>query len=282
MKKNIPLILLVLNLGVFTCVFAQEQAVKQDLSTLQEQAREYRSQGLEEQRLGNLDEAMAFYQKAIITDPFYVVAYNDLGIVYEAKGFIDQAEACYLKAIRLNPDYPNVYSNLAYLYEGKRDFEKAAFYWDKRMKLGPPDDPWRDKAEKRLRDLAEILPSLKARFMEEDAVRLNKELLIKKEVDAKKAQEHIKMAKKFYMGGEYEKAMQEMEVALLLDSRAPGGAEMFEMVSVKLREKERLANIQRMQQYFQEGIRLYQQDNPKSAQQEFDKILELTASPREK
>ncbi len=249
---------------------------------LQKQARDYREEGLEEQRLGNLDEAMAFYQKAIITDPFYVVAYNDLGIVYEAKGFIDQAEACYLNSIKLNPDYPNVYSNLAFLYEGKRDFEKAAHYWDKRMKLGLPDDPWREKAEKRLRDLAEVIPSLKARFLEEDAVRLNKELLVKKEQDAKKAQEHLKTAKKFYMGGEYEKAMQEMEVVLLLDPRAPGGAEMFEMVSAKLREKERLATIQRMQQHFQEGVRLYQQDNSRLAKSEFNKILELTASPREK
>ena len=53
-------------------------------TTLQREARDYRQEGVEYQRIDDLDTAMAYYQKAIELDPSYTVAYNDLGIIYEA------------------------------------------------------------------------------------------------------------------------------------------------------------------------------------------------------
>jgi tetratricopeptide (TPR) repeat protein len=128
-----------------------------NLTALQKEARQYRAQGLESQRIGNIDTAMSFYQKAIGIDPSYTIAYNDLGIIYEGKGFIDQAEDCYLKAIKIDPNYLSAYTNLALVYENKRDLKNAAFYWGKRAELGSLDDPWTQKALQRLKDIRLVL-----------------------------------------------------------------------------------------------------------------------------
>lgn len=122
-------------------------------TTLQSEARAYRAQGIQQQRLGNLDVAMSLYQKSITLDPAYAVPYNDLGILYEANGEVDRAEKSYLKAVTIDPNYVSAYSNLALLYENKRDLNKAVVYWQKRVELGDPNDPWTEKARQRLKDI---------------------------------------------------------------------------------------------------------------------------------
>lgn len=124
-----------------------------ELTELKARARNYRQLGFQEQGRGDLEKAMAWYQKAAELDPSYAVAYNDLGIVYEAKGFTDRAEESYLRSVRLDPAYLSAYTNLALLYEGRRDLEKAAAYWNQRARLGSPGDPWTEKARARLRDI---------------------------------------------------------------------------------------------------------------------------------
>ncbi|MBU1124401.1 MAG: tetratricopeptide repeat protein, partial [Candidatus Omnitrophica bacterium] len=131
----------------------KEEGKESGLSPLQSQAREYRSQGLEMQQVGNLEGAMSFYQKAVELDPGFAMAYNDLGILYEAVGDLDRAESCYLRAVNLDKEYVSPYSNLALLYENKREFRKAAYYWEKRIEVGSSDDIWTKKAEARLDDL---------------------------------------------------------------------------------------------------------------------------------
>jgi len=130
---------------------------KENLSDLQKQARLYRQQGLELQRVDDLDSAMAFYQKATELDPVYAVPYNDLGIIYEAKGWLDRAEDSYLKAIKIDPDYLSAYSNLALLYENKHQLDQAEFFWQKRAELGLADDPWTQRAKSRLEDIWLVL-----------------------------------------------------------------------------------------------------------------------------
>ena len=126
----------------------------EDASNLkQEQSKKYRELGVENQRAGNLAEALTFYQKAVAVYPNSAVAYNDLGVVYEVMGSLDRAEESYLKSIEINPAYTSVYTNLAFLYENQRNLEKAAFYWGKRAAVGAPDDPWKQKAANRLRDI---------------------------------------------------------------------------------------------------------------------------------
>lgn len=130
-----------------------EDIDNQVLTVLQKEARAYREEGVQFQKEGSLDQAMSLFQKALEMDPGYAIAYNDVGIIYESMGTPDRAEESYLKAIRVDPYFLSSYSNLALLYENKRQLDKAAFFWQKRVELGRSDDPWTQKARRRLNDI---------------------------------------------------------------------------------------------------------------------------------
>lgn len=207
-------------------LFAQgsinKPASKEDMSSLQEQSRQYRDLGLKYQQMGNLTEAKAWYQKAISLDPSYAMAYNDLGIVYEAEGSLDQAEQSYLTAVKLDPLYASVYTNLAILYENKRDLDKAAFYWAKRSGLGSPTDPWTQKAASRLKDIRSVLNDHPfADQREEEVLGLMKDVTVSKSTvnkDSKTlAQEHFKKAKESFNKGDLATAIKEALDAQYLD-----------------------------------------------------------------
>jgi len=126
-----------------------QEKIDQPIDIHAEDAMEYRAQGLQAQKRGDLDAAFTFYQKATLLDPNYAVVFNDLGVLYETKGDFAHAEENYHQAIKVDPRYLSPYSNLALLYESKRDFNSAAIYWQKRVELGSPDDPWTTKARSR-------------------------------------------------------------------------------------------------------------------------------------
>jgi Flp pilus assembly protein TadD len=211
-------------------LFARElkagSSVEDISGVIQEQAKKYRELGLEYQRVGNLAEALAFYQKAIVMYPNFAIVYNDLGIVYEALGHLDRAEESYLKSIKIKPAYASVYTNLALFYENQRQFEKAAFYWDKRAALGAPDDPWTQKAVKRLRDIRISLsgqPFSDSR--EEDVLSLMKDVAQDKtkfnKLEENPAQKHFKKAKLSFEKGDMATAIKEALNAEYLDQDNP-------------------------------------------------------------
>lgn len=290
--KNITTILFLL--GITPFLFAQEASSNiasqssyiksKDLSELQKQARLYRSQGLEFQKAGNLESAMSLYQRAVELDPSYAVVYNDLGILYEVKGLIERAEQSYLQAIKIDPNFLSPYSNLALLYENKRQLDKAAHYWNKRIELGSSDDLWTQEAKKRLDDLTQVIPELRQRYIEEEIIKLNKEISEKQKIkeleELKEAQERLKLAKELYNNAQYKQAIDELNRVLSLNPQAQDVLAMMETAKAKLIEQQKKANIQKMQEHFQNGMRYYQQGNPQAAKEEFNKIIELTASPQ--
>ena len=266
---------------------------QKDLSMVQEEARKYRSQGLEQQNIGNLDAAMSLYQKAIELDPTYAVAYNDLGVIYEANGFIDRAEDSYKKAITIDPDYLSAYSNLALLYENKGQIDKAILYWRKRADLGSAQDPWTKKAKSRYNELMRITPSFKQALIEQEIAELNKIVLerkrIKKQAALNEAKKHLKLAKKLYDNADYRKALEELKVTTSLNPQDQEALSMMEMVKSNIaqqekreREERKKNDIKDMQWHFESGIKYYQEDNLQAAKEEFAKVKELIASPQKK
>jgi len=224
LKKTI-LILVILffssNLSVFAQIFP-ELNKPEELTLLQQQAREYRDQGLKIQGTGDLDTAMKLYQKAIEVDPTYAVAYNDLGVVYEAKDMIDRAEESYVKAIKIDPYYLSTYSNLALLYEEKRDFGKAGFCWKKRAELGDLDDPWTKKARERLEDIRLSLSPRPAQdSQEKDIVKLMKDVANEKYMlsnyDKLLARKNFMKAKDSFNKEDYATAVKKASDAQVLD-----------------------------------------------------------------
>jgi Flp pilus assembly protein TadD len=247
LRNNIkPIILVVfILLALMPSLFAKENNLEQvadlsetkGLSELQKQARLYRNQGLELQRIGNLDGAMSLYQKATELDPKYVVAYNDSGIIYESRGLFAQAEDCYLKAIKVDPYYLSAYSNLAFLYENQRNFDKAIFYWMKRVKLGSPSDPWAQKAKQHLSDIYLMLGKVNEFEALDLMGEVAKQKSINRESDKELANSYFQKAKLSYKKGDYELALKEILNVSQIDPSNPEVEEFTERVLKRLLSK---------------------------------------------
>jgi len=214
-------------------LFAQsamvDSAAQENSDALHLQARQYREAGLENQRVGNLGEAMSLYQKAITVDPGYAVAYNDLGVVYEAMGFSERAEQSYLNSLKVDPAYLSAYTNLALFYEKKHDLDKALFYWGKRAQIGSPDDPWTQKAASRFKDIR-IAKQPVSEQREEAVVEPVKNAVVSEPVvnpvvneedDKTLAQDHFQKAKDNLKNGDVLMAIKEALIAQNLDKRNP-------------------------------------------------------------
>jgi predicted O-linked N-acetylglucosamine transferase (SPINDLY family) len=65
------------------------------------------------QRLGRIEEAIATYRQALVLQPDYFEALNNLGNVLQACGHIEEAEAAFRQCVRLRPDGIGVGQNLA-------------------------------------------------------------------------------------------------------------------------------------------------------------------------
>lgn len=199
--------------------FTRQESVD---SELEKTGRAYRQQGIDAQRIGNINEAAKFYQKAIEIAPNYPAAYNDLGVLLEASGEPERAEQLYLKSLEVDPGYLSAYTNLAMFYETKRDLDKAALYWNKRAKLGDPEDPWTMKAIQRLSDLKLVLSNTPIDdIREQDVINLNKDIANKKDVmnrsDAALARDDFAKAKRFYIEGDLATALKKALDAQQLD-----------------------------------------------------------------
>lgn len=223
MNKHILPKFLITIIAIFCVLFlAGYVFAKDEKDGLYLQARSYRQAGLESQRVGNLSDAMALYQKAIAVDPSYAEAYNDLGVVYEALGSVDKAEECYLKSLKIDPAYTSVYTNLALLYESKRDLDKAAFYWAKRAQIGSADDPWTQKAASRLKDIRIVLSKNPiADLREGDVLNLMNDVAANKSVIGKDdntvSRKHFQKAQECFKKGDLATAIKEALDAQYLD-----------------------------------------------------------------
>ena len=208
-----------------------------ELTFFKEQATLYRNEGLKLQERQDFNGAMGSYQKAILLDPSFVEAYNDLGIIYEAMGWTEEAQNVYLKAIEINPNYPSSYSNLALLYESQKDYTHAILYWIKRAVLGDSSDPWAEAARKRLEDIARIQPEAYSQIgnqYRESLQRLGtsrspkitlfseETALNRQESDpSSRALQYLARAKDKFSRGDYVTALKEATTAEYLDSSNP-------------------------------------------------------------
>jgi protein O-GlcNAc transferase len=64
------------------------------------------------QEQGELDEAIACYEKALQLEPEYAQAYNNMGTALEDQGRSDEAISCYQQALEIKPDYGAAHFNL--------------------------------------------------------------------------------------------------------------------------------------------------------------------------
>ena len=109
-------------------------------ATQKSRASAYNNRGSGYIKKGQLDRAIADYDKAIALDPNYAAAYNNRGLIYQKKGEVDRAIADYDKAIKLDPNIAAAYRNRGLVvYNGKGEVDQAIADFRKVLEINPSD-----------------------------------------------------------------------------------------------------------------------------------------------
>ncbi|NNF33017.1 MAG: tetratricopeptide repeat protein [Saprospiraceae bacterium] len=99
-------------------------------------------EGLKLYKAKKYDEAIKYYEAAIIYNSRVPEIYLNIGLVYNDKGDYDTAIVYYKRAESMDPEYPNTYYNMHIAYLNKGDRDNAQKYQDlfqsKGGKLAPP------------------------------------------------------------------------------------------------------------------------------------------------
>jgi tetratricopeptide (TPR) repeat protein len=100
-------------------------------------ARAYYNRGIAKQAKGDLDGAIADFSRAIEFDPKYAIAYNNRGIAKDDKGDLDGAIADYSRAIELDPKHAVAYNNRGIAKEARGDLDGAIADYNRAIELDP-------------------------------------------------------------------------------------------------------------------------------------------------
>ena len=85
--------------------------------------------------LGQIDEALKDYSRAIELSPNNAAAYTNRGVAYGEKGEFDLAIKDYFSALKINPDFANAYNNRGYTYGEKGEIERAIKDLDRAIQI---------------------------------------------------------------------------------------------------------------------------------------------------
>jgi protein O-GlcNAc transferase len=89
------------------------------------------------QEEGRLDEAIAHYRKVLDLDPDYAGTYNSIGVVFQSKGQYDEAMTYFRKAIEIDPYFIAAYSNLGNVLLKEEYLDEAIACYRKALDLNP-------------------------------------------------------------------------------------------------------------------------------------------------
>jgi tetratricopeptide (TPR) repeat protein len=87
--------------------------------------------------LGESDQAIELYQRALKIDPNFVLARYDLAVTYRGLGEVDKAIAEYEKVLKINPRFPEALSNLGGQYFRKGDVKQAVAHFRRAIEVYP-------------------------------------------------------------------------------------------------------------------------------------------------
>ena len=87
--------------------------------------------------LGQLDEALFNFGKAIAINPDYAEAHSNMGVVLKELGQLDEAVISYNKAIAINSDSAKALNNLGNALSAQGKFDEAVASYDKALIVKP-------------------------------------------------------------------------------------------------------------------------------------------------
>ena len=119
------------------CIVCQIDPLKDNLHLLSDKTNAYNYLGNVYDLLGEIDQAITYYRKAIDNNPHPEGIYYNLGMAYRKKGDLDGAIEHYMKALDLNPDYAEARNNLGYAYLKKGELDRAIRELTKAVSIDP-------------------------------------------------------------------------------------------------------------------------------------------------
>ena len=171
--------------------------------------------GLAYYQSGQIEKAIAAYQKAIKLEPNFADAYGGLGVIYWRSGNLDDAIRHCQKAIKITPENIEFHQNLTRIYWQKGMYHAAAVGYRIILELNPSD-------ENALHHLGLILLS-KQEYHE--AVSCFQKVL---QTNPDNALTHGALGTAYYKLGENDPAIHEFQEVLRLDPGNQNAREMLE------------------------------------------------------
>jgi tetratricopeptide (TPR) repeat protein len=86
---------------------------------------------------GQVDEAIVHFRKALEAEPDCAKAHYNLGNALAGRGQVDEAVAHYRMALEVNPDDANVNNNLGFILAGRGRLDEAIAYYRKAVEIQP-------------------------------------------------------------------------------------------------------------------------------------------------
>ena len=102
-------------------------------------AEDFLDAGVEKGKSGDLQGAIADFNKAIEIDPQFAIAYYNRGVAKSNLKDYQGAIADYTKAIQIDPQYVNAYFNRGNTKKGLGDYQGAIADYTKAIQIDPQD-----------------------------------------------------------------------------------------------------------------------------------------------
>ena len=126
-------------LNTVLCLGQEKRVISNELytPTESETARNYYNSGHDYFVQENFKKAVEYYKMAILEDPNYIDAYDNLGLSFRNLNLLDSAQKYYLISHSKYPKGAVAITNLAVVQEYKNNTEGAIIYYKKAIEIEP-------------------------------------------------------------------------------------------------------------------------------------------------
>jgi tetratricopeptide (TPR) repeat protein len=100
----------------------------------------YCNLGQVERTMGNMTDAVKYFQASLQIDSNLFMSYQNLGVIYADSGKYEEALRYYMHADRISPHDEGLYMNIASLYTASNQFDKAISAYNFLIGIDP-DNP---------------------------------------------------------------------------------------------------------------------------------------------
>lgn len=116
---------------------AENEIIGEKSYSSNEEAMRYYQLGLDESKKEDFTKAIENYKKALVLDPNFAFAYDNIGICYRRLNEYDKAIDAYEKSLKIDPNGTMPLLNIAVAYLYNKEYKKAVKSYEKLAKLEP-------------------------------------------------------------------------------------------------------------------------------------------------